>query len=82
MDIIKLRSGFLSHSTARMLRRVRSVYLFMREKDSVTTADIADEFNITKRTAQRDLKVLVYNDLVKSPSRGKWTITKRKVKIS
>lgn len=56
--------------------------MFIKENGTVTTQQIVDEFGITPRTIQRDLNVLVYNDLVKSPSRGKWTTTSKKVKIS
>ncbi|MBE3571316.1 MAG: DeoR family transcriptional regulator [Bacillales bacterium] len=69
-------------STNRMLTRIKSVYMFIKENGTVTTQQIVDEFGITPRTIQRDLNVLVYNDLVKSPSRGKWTTTSKKVKIS
>lgn len=77
-----IRSGFLKPSTNRMLTRIKSVYMFINEKGTVTTQELVDEFGITPRTIQRDLNVLAYNDLVRSPSRGKWTITKKKVKIS
>lgn len=76
-----LRSGFLSQSTTRMLTRVKAVYLFIRENGPVTTTQIAKEFEITDRTVQRDLNVLEYNGLVMSPNRGRWDITKKKVKI-
>jgi len=72
----------LSQPTTRMLTRIKAVYLFIREEGPVSTSVIADEFDITERTAQRDLNILAYNDLVKSPSRGVWSITKKKVKIS
>lgn len=69
-------------STNRMLNRIKSVYFFIQEKGIVTTQELVDEFGITTRTIQRDLNVLSYNDLVESPSRGKWTTTNKKVKIS
>ncbi|WP_067841535.1 HTH domain-containing protein [Amphibacillus sediminis] len=72
----------MSQSTDRMLTRVKAVYLFIRENGPVTTTQIAEEFDITDRTVQRDLNVLAYNGLVKSPNRGRWDITKKKVKIS
>lgn len=72
----------MSHSTTRMLTRVKAVYLFIRETGPVTTSEIAEEFDITSRTAQRDLNILAYNGLVKSPKRGEWHITRKKVKIS
>ncbi|KYD12468.1 hypothetical protein B4135_3032 [Caldibacillus debilis] len=65
-----------------MLTRIKSIYLFIQEKGTVTTQELVDEFGITPRTVQRDLNVLAYNNLVKSPSRGKWTTTNKKVKIS
>ncbi|MEW9500736.1 DeoR family transcriptional regulator [Jeotgalibacillus marinus] len=69
-------------TTNRMLTRIKSVYMFIKENGTVTTSDLVDEFGITPRTIQRDLNVLAYNDLVTSPSRGKWTTTQKKVKIS
>ncbi|ENH95804.1 DeoR family transcriptional regulator [Gracilibacillus halophilus YIM-C55.5] len=72
----------MSQSTTRMLTRVKAVYLFIRENGTVTTSEIAEEFGITDRTVQRDLHLLAYNGLVDSPSRGRWKITNKKVKIS
>ncbi|SEU08009.1 DeoR-like helix-turn-helix domain-containing protein [Salinibacillus kushneri] len=72
----------MNRSTSRMLARVKAVYIYIKENGTVTTTEIAEEFGITDRTVQRDLNVLSYNGLVKSPSRGKWTTTKKKVKIS
>lgn len=69
-------------STDRMLNRIKDVYLFILDKGVVTTQDLVEEFNITPRTIQRDLNVLAFNDLIESPSRGKWTTTKKKVKIT
>ncbi|PPA71696.1 DeoR family transcriptional regulator [Jeotgalibacillus proteolyticus] len=69
-------------TTNRMLTRIKSVYMFIKKNGTVTTNDLVDEFGITPRTIQRDLNVLAYNDLVSSPSRGKWTTTQKKVKIS
>lgn len=75
-------SGHLKPSTHRMLTRIKSVYMFISERGTVTTQELVDEFGITPRTIQRDLNVLVYNDLVRSPSKGKWTTTNKKVKLS
>jgi len=72
----------LKPSTDRMLNRIKSVYIFINDKGTVTTQELVDEFGITSRTIQRDLNVLAYNDLVRSPSRGKWTTTKKKVKMT
>lgn len=72
----------MNPATARMLNRVKAVYLFINKKGKVTTQDLVDEFGTTQRTIQRDLNVLVYNNLVQSPSRGKWTTTEKKVKLS
>ncbi|MDQ0272244.1 DeoR family transcriptional regulator [Cytobacillus purgationiresistens] len=69
-------------STNRMLNRIKSVYMFISKNGTVTTQELVEEFGITPRTIQRDLNVLAYNELVQSPSRGKWTITQKKVKIS
>ncbi|CEA05554.1 alkaline phosphatase [Lysinibacillus sp. BF-4] len=68
-------------TTDRMLNRIKSVYLFILDRGTVTTQDLVDEFSMTPRTVQRDLNVLAFNDLVQSPSRGKWTTTSKKVKI-
>lgn len=65
-------------TTDRMLNRIKDVYMFILNKGEVTTQDLVEEFNITPRTIQRDLNVLAFNDLVMSPSRGKWTTTKKK----
>jgi DeoR/GlpR family transcriptional regulator of sugar metabolism len=65
-----------------MLVRVKAVYLYIKEKGTVTTTQVAEEFGITDRTVQRDLQVLEYNGLVTSPNRGQWTTTSKKVKIS
>lgn len=69
-------------TTDRMLNRIKDVYMFILSKGEVTTQDLVEEFNITPRTIQRDLNVLAFNDLVMSPSRGKWTTTKKKVKMT
>lgn len=69
-------------TTDRMLNRIKDVYMFILHKGEVTTQDLVEEFNITPRTIQRDLNVLAFNDLVMSPSRGKWTTTKKKVKMT
>ncbi|MBM7660474.1 DeoR/GlpR family transcriptional regulator of sugar metabolism [Bacillus mesophilus] len=69
-------------STSRMLNRVKSVYMYINERGTVTTDQLVDEFGMTQRTVQRDLNVLVYNDLVESPSRGRWTTTEKKVKLT
>lgn len=77
-----IRSGFLKPTTDRMLTRIKSVYMFIKENGTVTTQELVEEFNMTSRTIQRDLNVLAYNNLVKSPSRGKWTTTRKKVRLT
>lgn len=72
----------MNQSTNRMLSRIKAVYLYIREKGTVTTTELAEEFGITDRTVQRDMNVLLHNELIMSPNRGKWTVTKKKVKIS
>ena len=69
-------------TTDRMLNRIKDVYMFILDKGVVSTQDLVEEFNITPRTVQRDLNVLAFNDLVVSPSRGKWTTTGKKVKLT
>lgn len=71
----------MNPATDRMLIRIKDVYLFIRDKGKVTTEDVAEEFNISSRTAQRDLNVLEYNELIKSSVRGEWTTTSKKVKL-
>ncbi|OLO40471.1 alkaline phosphatase [Alkalihalophilus pseudofirmus] len=65
-----------------MLTRIKSIYLYIKQRGTVTTNELVEEFGITQRTIQRDLNVLEYNDLVLSPSRGKWTVNKKKTKVS
>lgn len=65
-----------------MINRIKSIYMFIRQNGTVTTQDLVEEFGITPRTIQRDLNVLAYNELVESPSRGKWTTTQKKVKMT
>ncbi|MCE7791449.1 DeoR family transcriptional regulator [Salipaludibacillus sp. CUR1] len=69
-------------STERMLTRIKSIYLFISKRGSVSTKELVEEFGITERTVQRDLNVLEYNNLVVSPERGLWTTTNKKVKVS
>lgn len=69
----------MKNATERMLTRVKDVYMFILDQGTVTTQNVVDEFDITTRTAQRDLNVLEYNELVTSPVRGKWTTTAKKV---
>lgn len=70
----------MKSTTDRMLTRVKDVYMYILENGTVTTQNVVEEFDITPRTAQRDLNVLKYNELVTSPTRGKWTTTSKKVK--
>jgi len=69
-------------TTDRMLNRIKDVYMFILDKGTVSTQDLVEGFSITPRTVQRDLNVLAFNDLVMSPSRGRWTTTKKKVKLT
>ena len=71
----------MNPATDRMLVRIKDVYMFIRDNGTVTTEDVADEFDISSRTAQRDLNVLEYNELIKSSARGEWTTTSKKVKL-
>ncbi|MFD1207164.1 MULTISPECIES: DeoR family transcriptional regulator [Sporosarcina] len=71
----------MNPNTDRMLTRIKDVYLFILDHGEVTTENVVEEFGITNRTAQRDLNVLEYNELIMSPSRGKWKTTKKKVKL-
>jgi DeoR/GlpR family transcriptional regulator of sugar metabolism len=65
-----------------MLNRVKDVYLYIKENGTVTTQELVDAFEMNQRTIQRDLNILTYNNLVKSVSRGKWTVTNKKVRVS
>lgn len=65
-----------------MLTRIKDIYVYIHERGMVTTQDIVEEFSITPRTVQRDLNVLAFNELIFSPTRGKWCTTERKVKLS
>jgi len=69
----------LKDATERMLTRVKDMYLYILDNGTVTTQNLVEEFDVTPRTAQRDLNVLEYNNLVMSPSRGKWTTTSKQV---
>ncbi|MET3697210.1 DeoR-like protein with HTH domain [Bacillus oleivorans] len=69
-------------TTDRMLTRIKSMYMFIKENGTVSTQELVEEFDMTSRTIQRDLNVLAYNNLVTSPSRGKWTTTRKKVKLT
>ncbi|MGO4890064.1 DeoR family transcriptional regulator [Anaerobacillus sp. MEB173] len=69
-------------STDRMLTRIKSIYLYIKKRGTVTTNELVEEFGITQRTIQRDLNVLDFNNLVHSPSRGHWAVTDKKTKIS
>jgi DeoR/GlpR family transcriptional regulator of sugar metabolism len=69
-------------TTDRMLNRIKDVYMYIRDRGIVTTQDLVDEFGITPRTVQRDLNVLAFNDLIISPSRGRWTTTSKRVKMT
>lgn len=72
----------MNTSTDRMLTRIKSIYLYIKQRGTVTTNELVEEFGITQRTIQRDLNVLEYNKLVQSPSRGKWTLTNKKIRVS
>lgn len=69
----------MKNTTERMLTRVKDVYMFILENGTVTTQNVVEEFDVTPRTAQRDLNVLEYNDLVTSPIRGQWTTVEQVV---
>jgi DeoR/GlpR family transcriptional regulator of sugar metabolism len=72
----------LKTSTDRMLTRIKSIYLYIKQRGTVTTNELVEEFGITQRTIQRDLNVLEYNKLVESPTRGKWSVTNKKTRVS
>ncbi len=72
-DTKRWKVTIMTQTTDRMLRRVKDVYFFIQEHGTVTTEHIVEEFNVTPRTAQRDLSILAYNELIESPIRGQWT---------
>lgn len=69
----------MKQATERRLTRIKDLYMYILDNGTVTTQNVVEEFDITSRTAQRDLYVLEYNELVTSPVRGKWTTTSKKV---
>lgn len=71
----------MKNSTTRMMTRIKSIYMYIDERGMVSTQELVEEFGITPRTIQRDLNILAYNNLVESPSRGKWTTTNKRVKV-
>lgn len=72
----------MNTATSRMITRIKSIYMFIREKGTVTTQELVEEFGITTRTIQRDLHTLSFNGLIQSPAKGKWMTTKKKVKMT
>ena len=72
----------MKRSNRRMLNRIKDVYMYIRDHGIVTTQANRDALGITPRTVQRDLNVLAFNDLVSSPSRGSWTTTNKRVKMT
>ncbi|HEY4578809.1 MAG TPA: HTH domain-containing protein [Savagea sp.] len=71
----------MPRTTDRMLRRVKDVYLYISENEPVSTELLVEEFGVTRRTIQRDLNILQYNELVQSPLRGEWATTDIEVEI-
>lgn len=67
-------------SAARKINRIKNLYLFIKEHGPVKPSQIEEEFGISKRTVERDLDALRYNELVHNPKRGYWQVTDRKVK--
>ncbi|GGI10003.1 DeoR family transcriptional regulator [Bacillus sp. JJ664] len=72
----------MNSGTSRMLTRIKAIYMYISENGTVSTKDLVEEFGITPRTIQRDLNILEFNNLVYSPSRGKWAVTGKKVKAT
>ena len=77
----RIGSGLLKPSTNRMLNRIKSVYMFINKRGTVTTQELVEEFGITPRTIQRDLNVLAYNDLVSKPESWKMDNDEKEGKI-
>ncbi|MDF2606116.1 MAG: transcriptional regulator, DeoR family [Bacillales bacterium] len=69
----------IKNSTTRMLTRIKSIYMYIQERGTVTTNEIVEEFGSTPRTIQRDLSILSEHELVISPSRGKWRASSKKI---
>lgn len=70
-----LRRRFQLNPSERMLTRIKSIYLYLKEKGkAVDASELAEEFGYTRRTIQRDLRALEYNKLVKNIGKGKWAV--------
>jgi DeoR/GlpR family transcriptional regulator of sugar metabolism len=66
--------------TARKINRIKDLYWFIHKHGPVKIAELEEEFGMHKRTIERDLETLQYNQLIFSPKRGHWQVTDRKVK--
>lgn len=57
----------------RSQNRIKDIYIFLkRSKEPVPSKVIAEAFDCSVKTVQRDLRILEFNHLVKSAGRGKW----------
>lgn len=66
--------------TAHKMNRIKAVYFYVLDHQGATSAELANEFDVSVRTIQRDLDVLLYNELVTNDKRGHWVTTSKKVK--
>ena len=64
----------------RKMTQVKALYFFIKENEGWSVPKIAEEFGVHKRTIERYLEILKYNELVHQPKRGKWYATEKKVK--
>lgn len=71
----------MNTAISQRITRIKSIYIFIYKRGIVTTQEIIQEFGVTQKTINRDLDVLVFNDLIYKLAKGKWTTTDKKVKI-
>lgn len=66
--------------TARKITRIKDLYWYIHKNGPIRRYKILDEFGMSKRTLERDLRILEYNELIFAPKKGYWQVTNRKVK--
>ena len=66
--------------TARKINRIKDLYWYIQKYGPVSKVTLQEEFGMHKRTIERDLDTLEYNQLIFSPKNGYWQVTDRKVK--
>lgn len=68
--------------TGHKLTRIKSVYFYIKKHGPVSTKELVEEFEMSYRTIERDLDILLYNGLIihHNSTRGRWVVTNKKVK--